>query len=297
MLLPTFFFFMVRDSEFWFSYISKTGFTCKMIPFLYRASLQLSTWISAIITVERSLTILWPFVFKSQTMRGRFMFVISAVVLLQLLTQYQALYLNDVMIPIWFGTDIAYCSQDIPQVGFDQLFGYIILTLMLPFIVIVVFNAATVFTLCRNRMRRNTVSGSRDHVNVFTKLTLLTGVSFVVSFTLTVYCGLIAFMYKHAYLNVDWNKSIKIDWMINDVANCMKYFNSYMNPVICFIVCKSARDDTKHFLRVVAQKVLRPCRRTQRAASRTNVNPENIELEQVGPVNAGTTLNVQSTPV
>ena len=39
-------------------------------PFLYRTSLQLSTWISAIVTVERSLTIMWPFVFKSQTMRS-----------------------------------------------------------------------------------------------------------------------------------------------------------------------------------------------------------------------------------
>jgi len=280
----------VRDYFYWHTYIRSTAFTCKMTAFLYRASFQLSTWISAIITVERSITILWPFVFKSQTMRRRSLFVILVIVLLQLITQYNALYFteNDVSTCI-------YTDYQIYKYKFDRLFGYMVLTLMVPFFLIVVFNAATVFTLCRNLMRRNTVSGTRDHVNVFTKLTLLTGVSFVVAFTLTVYQGLID--YRNLDLNDDWMKSIIILFIIKDVSNCMKHFNSFMNPIICFIVCKSTRDDIKHFMKVVAQKVLRPCRRTQREASRTNVNPENIELEQVVPVNAGTTLNVQSTPV
>jgi len=69
------------------------------------------------------------------------------------------------------------------KLSFDELFGFLILTLLVPFFVIVVFNAATVFTLCRNQMRRNTVSGSRDYASVFTKLTLIAGVSFVIAFT------------------------------------------------------------------------------------------------------------------
>jgi len=93
------------------------------------------------------------------------------------------------------------------------------------------------------------------------------------------------------------NDNLLHSWFIYNGIEHVAHFTSFMNPIICFIVCKSARDDIKHFLRIVAQKVLRPCRRTQREASRTNVNPENIELEQVCPVNAGTTLNVQSTSV
>jgi len=40
-------------------------------------------------------------------------------------------------------------------------------------------------------------------------------------------------------------------------AQVMVYFNNVINPVICFIVCKSVRDDMKYFISVFARRVRR----------------------------------------
>ena len=130
---------------------------------------------------------------------------------------------------------------------------------MVPFTVVVVFNAATVFTLCRNRMRRNTVSDTGNYVNAFTKLTLMTGLSFVVSFAVEVIRP-----------RLPYNPEIYIPLM--RVASCLQYLHSCMNPIICFIVCSSARDDMQQFMRFLDQKVMCTCRRLRLAASTTNEN-------------------------
>jgi len=74
----------------------------------------------------------------------------------------------------------------------------------------------------------------------------------------------------------------------------MQLFNSLMNPVICFIVCKSARDDIKQLLRCVAHKIRCTCRRPRLAASRKDENPDNFALEQIVSTNAGTSEQVVS---
>jgi len=137
-------------------------------------------------TVERSLTILWPFVFQSQTMRKRSGYVILVIVLLQLLAQYQTSFAHN------FTQHTCYFLR-YDKKRFERMIVALVLTLLVPFIVIVVFNAATVFTLCRNRLRRNTVSGTRDCVSVFTKLTLIAGLSFVFSFARITYYFVIRF--------------------------------------------------------------------------------------------------------
>jgi len=280
----------VRDEEFWLDYIEKTDVTCILIPFLNRASFQLSTWISAIITVERSLTIMCPFVFKSHTMRRRSKYVILVIVLLQPLSQYASLYFMKKGIGNEGDLNNPYCypyNEELYE--FDKFLGETCLTYLLPFIVVVVFNAATVFTLCRSRMRRITVSGSRDYVNVFTKLTLMTGVSFIIAFALTV------------FFTIDMRTRVDLIDMylmvIYFVGRSMRYFNSCMNPIICFSVCKSLREDIKHFLSLVARKCQCACKGPQIEAARMNVDPDNIALNDVLPVNADTRLNVLSTPV
>ena len=75
----------------------------------------------------------------------------------------------------------------------------------------------------------------------------------------------------------------------------MQYLNSCMNPIACFIECKSARDDLKHFVRFVAHKVRCTCRKS--AFERTDEHPDNMELTQVVSVNTNNMLNVAPTPV
>ena len=42
---------------------------------------------------------------------------------------------------------------------------------------------------------------------------------------------------------------------IEAIANVMLYFNSFVNPVLCLIVCKSAREDFKGIIRFLANVV------------------------------------------
>jgi len=58
-------------SDIWYDgFIPITDFTCKFFNSFYNSCLQMSTCISAIITVERSLTIIFPFVFKTKACRN-----------------------------------------------------------------------------------------------------------------------------------------------------------------------------------------------------------------------------------
>ena len=147
-----------------------TNVTCKLFESFYNRCWQLTTCISAIITVERSLTILFPFVFKSQDMRKRSKIVLAVIIVLQPLIQSLTYY--DLI------SGHIYCifsSKDIFKV-FSIFFGVVVF--VIPFAVILTFNVATVATLIRQRLRRKSLTGRRDHVNVFTKITLLTGASF-----------------------------------------------------------------------------------------------------------------------
>ena len=121
------------------------------------------------------------------------------------------------------------------------------LAIAIPFAVIVTFNLATITALCRNRFRRHTVSGNQDHVPVFTKITIITGVSFVISFFLEFYC-----YNNNNYVFYEYDIVI---WL----SQRMVYFNSCMNPIICLVVCRSMHEDIKSSLMAVIRTLRRLC--------------------------------------
>ena len=127
---------------------------------------------------------------------------------------------------------------------------YTFLTIVIPFLVIVTFNLATITLLCRNRFRQHTVPGNRDHMLVFTKITIMTGVSFVISYFLEFY-SCIYFIF-----DLEWNILMDMSFFL---ANGMMYFNSCMNPIICLVVCRSMQEDIQSFLMAVIQRVRGPC--------------------------------------
>ena len=213
------------------------------------------------------------------------------IVLLQPLSQYASLYFIKTKIKNEGDLNITYCydyNEELHE--FDKFLGETCLTYLLPFIVVVVFNAATVLTLCRNRMRSNTMSGSRDYVNVFTKLTLMTGVSFIISFALMVFFTIDTLIRVHTN---DMYILIVIDY----VAKSMRYFNSCTNPIICYIVCKSLRADMKHFLCLVARRFQCAFKRNHTETARMNMDPDNSASKDVLPVIADTRLDILSMPV
>jgi len=71
-----------------------TDFTCKFVISFYDSCMQISTCISAIITVERSLKIIFPFIFKTKGMQKRLKIVTLVSIVLQPLVQFITLYYN-----------------------------------------------------------------------------------------------------------------------------------------------------------------------------------------------------------
>ena len=125
----------------------------------------MSTCLSAIITVERSLTIIFPFVFKSKGMQKRSKIVTLVIIVLQPLVQFITLYYNRS-----YNGDR--CDFPISQFKVYMVFSACVVFLI-PFSVILIFNLATLATLIRHRFRRRAaLIERRDHISVFTKLTL-----------------------------------------------------------------------------------------------------------------------------
>jgi len=127
---------------------------------------------------------------------------------------------------------------------------YVWLEIVIPFAVITTFNLATITVLCRRRCGQHTVSGSRDHVHVFTKITIMTGVSFVVSYSLELGKCL------YVIFNLDRGSIFTIQKYMGEG---MMYFNSCMNPIICLVVCRSMHVDLKSFLVAIIRSVREPC--------------------------------------
>ena len=61
--------------------------------------------------------------------------------------------------------------------------------------------------------------------------------------------------------------SVDVKFVLNHREEFL-YLNNVMNPIIYFVMCKSARDDVKTFLLMIASRV---CRRSQRGSSRAIV--------------------------
>jgi len=227
-------------NNYWQFSIPKTDFTCKLFVSFYRSVKHLTTCISAIITVERSLTILFPFVFKPQDMRKRSKIVLLVILILQPFMQFITFYY------VYAKDDD--CVGNAIVVNYGSVFHAFVI-ILIPFAIIILFNVATVAALIRSR--RHAVSGHRDHVAVFTKLTLLTGVSFVLSYTIAVVITM--------YVLLDLEEFPRILDLMLSPSYTMWLFNSAMNPIICMIVCKSVREDIALFVRAVGRRFRRQC--------------------------------------
>jgi len=241
----------------WHLSIQPTDFKCKLLRSVYVGCLQLSTCISAIITVERSLTIIFPLVFKTQDMRKRSKILLTVLVVLQPFCQFLVLYYAHAIKEedaknLSFIYDMYWCVIDDMFVAkLHKLISFVIM--FISFVIILVFNLVTVATLTRQRLKSHMVTGGRNHVNVFTKLTLLTGVSFVFSYALMVVMAMNFF--------TPFEIPIYMQLKLYAAYNVMLSFNGVMNPIIGFIVCKSVRQDIKHFQKVIARVMHRTCTR------------------------------------
>jgi len=220
---------------------------CKVYMFTVYAFQECSNWISAAVTVERSLTILLPFMFNPRQMRKRSVYVIIALVLIIMLANIHFFFRQ-----FYIEADFAnYCAtKEENEIEkhvslFREIFDQIICTII-PVCIIVVLNCGSLITLCRNKYKRRALSSNQqNNLTGFTRLVLFTGLSYVSSNLLWV----LFILHVYGVLKVGFNSSIE------EIANVMLYFNSFANPVLCLIVCKSVREDFKDIIRFLANLV------------------------------------------
>jgi len=236
-----------------------TDVFCKISTLSSFTFLATSNWISAVITVERALTIAFPIVFKSQTMRGRSKYVICILFILLLLASSPSLYLIE--------HARGYCIIKYGETYYAvQLFVEIIV----PFLLIVMFNVVTVVTLLKHKVRDNLMAFNRpSFVTVFTKIAIVTGASFALTNALIiiVFVSFLSGYDLGAFLNT-----------LTSNNGVMIYLNSLVNPISCMLFCKSAREDVKHFVCMIAQKVCRGslCCRSDQKATHAGTHADHI---------------------
>jgi len=196
-----------------------------------------SNWITASITIERALTMFCPFVFRPEAMRKRSKYVVLAI----------CVVLVSTYVPLQYMASKMY-EHELRRI--TKLFDLIV-RILVPFILIVTINTGVVATLCWRRFQQNTVSTNRrSYVEVFTKITVFSGLSFTLSYTAEI---IKAICFVNC-MGID-----KYRYLVG-IAICMLWFNCFANPVFCFIVCKSVRDDLWSAVSMVARKCRNACR-------------------------------------
>jgi len=221
-----------------------------IIVYTHPILFALSNWISASITIERAFTILWPFVFKSQDMQKRSKYVVLGICVLLVSTFVPLLY---------FRYDKNYKMVVQFNLG---------VRIVLPFTLIVTMNTAVVATLCRRKFQQSTASTNQTRfVEIFTKLTLLTGFAFVLSNALDVIVCMVDLFGDEMY---------GYDWLTSALSSNMNFLNCLSNPVICLIVCKSVREDLWSFVCMIATKCRKTCQ-----CRRPDQVPDPVQVELV----------------
>ena len=210
--------------------LSRVPDMCRFQSFVAYAMIQNSNWISAILTLERTLTILFPVMFQTQGIKKR-----SKVVLV-ILIMYTSL--NNIPHLIYAKyNDMMVCHWD--ELYYDNLFNYelvmdTLLGVTLPIVLIITCNVVTLVVLCT--CRNQTRNESRIHVvKTFKQLTLWTGVTLFIANAVWLLCVLII-LGVFSLPEDDYANLVQI-------ADVMLYLNSSVNPLIYFLVCKPVRQD------------------------------------------------------
>jgi len=149
--------------------------------------------------------------------------------------------------------------------------------IVLPFILILTFNIVVVATLCRNKMQQNAVSFNHSsYLDVFTKITISTGLSFVVSNSLLVYVYVRRWTDPALFDDIWWSV------IFVAIAPIMKFVNSVSNPVICFVVCKSVREDMWACVCVVVKRCR--CNKPGQMSETSHVQPVTDQVSETSHV-------------
>ena len=222
---------------------------CKVMSFSAYFLLHCSSWIVAAISVDRSLTILFPFTFRAQEVGRRCKKTMTALFTILTLTHIPRLYFIESHSSTFVG-----CVVNADFVKFEEIYSLVldtVLCMVLPFIIIIVSNIAMTTVLFKRKMQTsNRSSSSQQNMKVLTQLVLGTGLSFVLANSMWIFFKAAEF----AKLTITEGDT---GLALFSIANILVYLNSFINPILYCIMMKATRDDMWSATQVIA----RGCRR------------------------------------
>jgi len=222
---------------------------CKMQTFSLFFLLHCSNWIVCAISVDRSLTILFPFTFRAQDLGRRCKRTLVAIFIILTLTH----------IPILISikehpSKFIVCSINANFVNFYVTYSLImdiVLSNILPFSIIILSNVAIATVLFKRKIQNfNPSSSSQQNIKVVAQLCLGTGLSFLLANSMLIFVRVAEFA-KLTFIQSDTGLALF------RIANILVYLNSFVNPMLYCIMMKATRDDIWAAIQVIA----RGCRR------------------------------------
>jgi len=234
--------------------LSRIPNVCRFLSYVDYAMIQNSNWISAILTLERALTILCPIRFQTRWIKRRskrVLIVLTAFTTLNNIPHLIFAKFDDTMVCHWDGQ------------YFNALFMYelimdTILCVTIPIVLSVACNFFSFVALSTSRNHQIRNDNRTGVVITFKRLTFWTGVTLLISnflWTVVISINLGVFtLQEEDYVN------------LFAIASVILYFNSSINPLFSFYLCNAVRTDFKDTFR----RLLSVIHRRSRTVGRVN---------------------------
>jgi len=205
-----------------------------------------SNWIVCAISVDRSLTILFPFTFRAQELGRRCKRTLAALFTTLTLTNIARLIIIEEHSSKYIGCTVnARLNADF--FIFFSLYNFVldtIICMVLPFIINILSNVAMTTVLFKRKFQNS--FSSQQNMKVLTNLVFGTGLSFLLANTMWIV--LIVAHFAGLTFTQDDTASA-----LFSIAHVLVFLNSFINPILYCILMKATRDDMRGAIQAIAR--------------------------------------------
>jgi len=210
-------------------WISRVPNLCRFQKYFTYVALESSRTLCTVLTVERTLTILFPLKYRAQNVRKRSKYILTITLAFISVGNIPHLLFSELD-----GMFMCYWGVDFKQhLNNYELIWDTVISIFGSFFISLVCNLACIIALRRSKVQTTTESRTKI-LQIFKRITILTSVSFMVSVSPWIYC---------ITINHDWSVLPSgVDKLaLYRIADAILFLNSATNPLCYFIICRPFR--------------------------------------------------------